>query len=224
MSSNSVNRNWKQTDWKATLQYNVFRSVCSIPGWLILLYAASKEFQPIMFLIPIVYFGFWLPIGLICSWLSRIGVPLIGLITILSSIVIVMGDPIVWLIHKFKPSLVAIENPKFLDFHLIVFVIKNPEAIPACPFIGRIISDESIEFLGDIFPLNKTLFIIKEDWSIETLKDKYFGFVDINGCIKKGRLKAGIDPRETEIGEIVAYLDAGICYNADKMRIGKFDL
>jgi hypothetical protein len=224
MSELSIKRDWKQIDWKATLQYNVFRSVCSIPGWLLLLYFSSKQFQPIMFLLPIVYFAFWLPLGLICGWLSKLGVPLIGIITGISSVVIVFGDPVVWIIHKFKPNLVAIENPKFLDFHLIVFVIKNPEAIPHCPFVGRVVSDEHIDFMGEVFPLHKTLFIIKEDWSVETLKDKYFGFVDVNGCIKKGRLQKGIDPRETNIGEIVAYINNGICYDPQNHRLGQFDL
>jgi hypothetical protein len=114
--------------------------------------------------------------------------------------------------------------PKFLDFHLIVFAVKDDEAIPPCELVGRIVADENVQFMGEAFPLRKTLFIIKPDWSVETLKDQYFGFVDIQGAIKKGRMNKGIDPRETNIGEMVAYIgNDGVCYSPQQQRLGQYD-
>ena len=223
MSDFSLRRDWKNIDWKATFQYNVFRSICATPAWVLLGYLSTKQLSWIMLLFPVSYFGFWLPLGLLCSWLSRLGVPFIGLLSIVSSVVIVVGDPIVWIISKIKPDLVPVEKPKFIDFHLIIYVVRDPDAIPLCDYEGRIIADENVQFLGENFPLRKTLFIIKPDWSVETLKDKYFGFVDIQGAIKKGRLQKGVDPRETNIGELVAYINEGVCYDPQEQRIGQYD-
>ena len=224
MSDFSITRDWKEINWKATFQYNVFRSVCALPGFLILSLITKTHFPLAMLLFPVFYFAFMLPFGLLCAWLSKIGVPFVWMLSWLCSFVIIVGDPFVWIISKIKPNLVPIEKPKFLNFTLLVFVTHNPDAIPDCPFSGRIVSDENVQLLNEVFPLRKTLFIIKEDWSVETLKDKYFGFVDLNGVIKKGRLQKGIDPRETTIGEIVAYIVDGICYNQQKQRIGQYDI
>jgi hypothetical protein len=224
MSDFSIRRDWKNIDWKITLQYNVFRSLCATPVWLLLFFLSSKHFVWQMLLFPVIYFAFWLPLGFITGWLARIGIPVIGILSIVCSLVIVVGDPVVWIISKIKPDLVPVDCPKFLDFHLIVFVVKNPEAIPLCTFEGRIITDDNVQFLGEAFPLRKTLFIIKPDWSVETLKDANFGFVDIEGAIKKGRLQKGIDPRETNIGEMVAYIgNDGVCYNPQQQRLGQYD-
>lgn len=224
MSDFSIRRDWKKINWKATFQFNVFRSICATPVWLLLVLLVNKHFVWQMILFPIVYFAFWLPFGLFCGWLSRIGVPFAGLLSIFSSLVIVVGDPVVWTIHKIKPDLVPIAEPKFLDFHLITFATNEPETIPLCNYEGRIVADENINFMGEVFPIRKTLFIIKPDWSVETLKDQYFGFVDIQGAIKKGRLQKGIDPRETAIGEMIAYIGHdGVCYNPQQQRLGQYD-
>ncbi len=224
MSDFSIKRDWKSIDWKATFMYNVFRSICATPLWVLFSSLLEKHFVWQMILFPIVYFAFWLPFGLICGWLARLGVPFIGLLSIVSSLVIVIGDPVAWTVHKIKPELVPLDKPPFLDFHLIVFVTKNPDAIPACTYEGRIVADENVQFMGEVFPIRKTLFIIKPDWSVETLKDQYFGFVDIQGAIKKGRLQKGIDPRETAIGEMVAYIGHdNVCYSPEQQRLGQYD-
>ena len=219
----SAKRDWKNIAWKETVQFNVFRSICAIPPWLLLTYLSSKHFEWVMFLFPVVYFAIFLPMGLVFGWLARIGVPFMGLISIISSIVIVVGDPIVWIISKIKPDLVPVEKPKFFDLSLIVFALKNPDAIPPCDYAGRIVADENVQFMGEVYPIRKTLFIIKPDWSVETLKDQYFGFVDIQGAIKKGRLQKGVDPRETNIGEMVAYIVEGVCYSPEQQRMGQYD-
>jgi len=227
VSDFSIKRDWKNINWKATFQFNVFRSLCATPVWILFIWftgSSQGKFPWEMLLFPVIYFAFWVPFGLICGWLARLGVPFVWMLSIISSLVIVIGDPVVWLIYKIKPDLVPIEKPKFFDFHLITFVIRDPEAIPPCTFEGRIIANDNIEFMGEAFPLRKTLFIIKPDWSVETLKDKYFGFVDIQGAIKKGRLQKGVDPRETNIGEMVAYIgNDGICYSPEQQRLGQYD-
>lgn len=126
MSDFSLRRDWKNIDWKATFQYNVFRSICATPAWVLLGYLSTKQLSWVMLLFPVSYFGFWLPLGLLCSWLARLGVPFIGLLSIVSSVVIVVGDPIVWIISKIKPDLVPVEKPKFIDFHLIIYVVRDP--------------------------------------------------------------------------------------------------
>lgn len=226
MSDFSIRRDWKKINWKATFQYNVFRSLCATPIWFLLTLigpASGGEIPWPMLLFPVIYFAFWLPFGLITGWLAKVGVPFMWMLSIVSSLVIVVGDPIVWLISKIKPDLVPVEKPKFLDFHLIVFAIKNPDGIPPCDAAGRIISNGNIQFIGQSFPLRQTLFVIKPDWSVETLRDKDFGYIDINYVIRKGRLQKGVDPRETNIGEMVAYIREGICYNMQQQTIGQYD-
>lgn len=224
MSDFSIKKDWKKINWKATFQYNVFRSLCATPVWILFTSLLNGHFIWQMILFPVVYFAFWLPFGLMCGWLARLGVPFIGLLSMVSSLVIVVGDPVVWIFSKIKPDLVPIVKPKFLDFHLIVFAVKFDEAIPPCELVGRIVADENVQFMGEGFPLRKTLFIIKPDWSVETLKDPYFGFVDIQGAIKKGRMNKGVDPRETNIGEMVAYIgNDWVCYSPQQQRLGQYD-
>lgn len=224
MSDFSIKRDWKKINWKATFQYNVFRSLCATPVWLLFTSLLNEQFIWQMILFPVAYFAFWLPFGLICGWLARLGIPFVGLLSIVSSLVIVVGDPVVWIISKIKPDLVPVDKPKFLDFHLIVFVTNDPDALPLCNYEGRIVADGNVQFMGEAFPMRQTLFIIKPDWSVETLKDRYFGFVDIQGAIKKGRLQKGVDPRETNIGEMVAYIgNDGVCYSPQQERMGQYD-
>lgn len=226
MSDFSIKQDWKNIDWKATFQYNVFRSICATPVWFFFIWlgpTGSGEIPWPMLLFPVFYFAFWMPLGLFSSWLARIGVPFAGLFTIICSLVIVIGDPVAWIISKIKPDLVPIEKPRFLNFNLIVFALKNDEAIPLCEHAGRIVANNNIQFLGYAFPLRQTLFIINSDWSVETLRDKNFGFLDIHGAIKRGRLQKGVDPRETNIGEMVGYIVEGNCYDIHQNHIGHYD-
>lgn len=80
-----------------------------------------------MLLFPVAYFTFLLPVGLIAGWLSGRGVPWVGLLTIFFALCVVVGDPIVFLAHKFKPALVPLEKPPFVSFKIINFIVDEAE-------------------------------------------------------------------------------------------------
>ena len=75
---------------------------------------------------PIGYFICYLPIGLIAGALSAKGVPWIGLVSALFSIMVAVGDPLVFFFKKLKPELVSVDKPGFFNFRLIIFVINEP--------------------------------------------------------------------------------------------------
>jgi hypothetical protein len=80
-----------------------------------------------MLLFPVAYFTFLLPVGLIAGWLSGRGVPFIGLFCFFVALCVVVGDPIVFLLHKFKPGVVPVDSPRFFNFKIINFIIDDPE-------------------------------------------------------------------------------------------------
>lgn len=123
---------FKNIMWKETIQVNLVRSVCAgiVYAIGILLTGSYGEGSPLLILlfpiaIPIFYFGFFLPIGLICRFLARIGVPFVGIGTFVCSLFIVLGDPLVFFIHKLKKELVPMEKYGFFNFTIFIFVTKS---------------------------------------------------------------------------------------------------
>jgi hypothetical protein len=122
--------------WRATILHNLLRSLCAGIVWgtlmLVVLVGAADPAAPspaVALLYPVVaplgYFFFLLPVGLVSGFLSRLGVPFAGFISIVFSLFIVAGDPLVWMLKRIKPQLVAVEAPGFFEFTVIVFVVDE---------------------------------------------------------------------------------------------------
>ena len=68
---------------------------------------------------PVVLLLVFLPLTAIFGALSRAGIPFTGLIAGIFALPFVIGDPLVWIVHKIKPALVGIDgfrlfNPAFI--------------------------------------------------------------------------------------------------------------
>jgi len=131
----SITRDFKSIAWGATLWHNLLRSFCaglvfSILGFF--LGAPKSEGIGILvalpFLLPIGYLLVYMPIGLFCAFLSRF-IPFIGLISFACALCVLPGDPIVWFISLIFPSAVPLEKPGFLNFALIMWVLKPEDAM-----------------------------------------------------------------------------------------------
>jgi len=126
----SWKRDFKNVNWQATLKYNAFRAAGAGIVWCIfeLMSGAGLHALPMIVAFPIGYFIFLLPIGLITAWLSGIGVPWVGLVNFLFALMLVVGDPLVFILKKVKPALVPIDRPGFVNFKLVIFIINEPTA------------------------------------------------------------------------------------------------
>ena len=51
--------------------------------------------------------------------MSRLGVPFAGLLSYFTAIPNYMGDPLVWVLHKFRPDLVPVDEIKFINRPLL---------------------------------------------------------------------------------------------------------
>jgi HEPN domain-containing protein len=130
MSKWSFKEDFKKTDWKATLIYNLERAAAAgIVAIIIGLFLGEKIkiiyvlFGPIVW--PLVYITILLPLGLVTIWLSNQGVPFIGLVTFVISFSVFVGDPLVWFANiVLPPRIIPVEKVKFINFALIVFLMK----------------------------------------------------------------------------------------------------
>lgn len=130
MAKWSFKEDFKKTDWTSTLIYNMQRAVgMGIVALIIAIFSGepfklSYIFMPVV--APIIYLVILVPIGLAAAWLADLDVPFVGLITIVCSFYVLVGDPLVWLADLVIPKkIVPVENPKFINFALIVFVMKR---------------------------------------------------------------------------------------------------
>lgn len=128
MEDFDVKRDFKFVKWKETLQVTVIRAVVAGFIWFVLSLVKGDQFQQALIMLvgfSAIYILCFLPIGLLCAFLSSKGVPFVGLITIFFALAIVLADPIVYAIHKVKPELVPVKKFGFINFALLIYVIDE---------------------------------------------------------------------------------------------------
>lgn len=110
--------------WKETLWLNGLRA---LGAGLVLAVLGVWAGQPaekapmIVLSYPVAYYIFFLPAGLVLSWLASI--PLVGLFAFFVSLMVAIGDPVVYLLHKINPAWVPVERPSFFSLQIIHFVL-----------------------------------------------------------------------------------------------------
>lgn len=129
MAKWSFREDFKKTDWTATLIYNMQRAVgMGIVALFISIFSGEPFkvafiFMPVV--APLIYLAVLVPIGLVAAWFSDLGVPIVGLVTAICSFYVLIGDPLVWLADMVLPKkIIPVEKPKFINFALIVYVMK----------------------------------------------------------------------------------------------------
>lgn len=117
--------NWNRVMWKETLWLNFLRAICVTP--VVLIFTALSNGEMITAILwPLNYF-LMVPILLFLFRPLAFGIlgPIANLLWIPMCLIFICGgDPIVFLISKIKPQLVPIQDFKFINLELFIFVEK----------------------------------------------------------------------------------------------------
>lgn len=114
----------REVAWKETAILNIVRSIAASVVWLLIFLLAFNTVSLALLMFPFHYLLFFAPLGVTCSYLSRI-IPFIGLVSLSLAIVIVVGDPIIYLITALKPGLLPVDRYPPFNFVLIIYILKN---------------------------------------------------------------------------------------------------
>jgi hypothetical protein len=109
--------------WKETIWHNALRAAGAGVVWAFIAAFSSMEGNPLvmLFAMPVGYFLFLLPLGLVAYWLTSF-IPLVGFFAGLIGLMVAIGDPLVYALNKFKPEWVPLNRPDFFSIRLITFV------------------------------------------------------------------------------------------------------
>lgn len=118
------NTSLDSVQWGATLLLNFLRSVAAGIVWFVIRLFMHDSFGEAasMLLLPALYFAILLPLGLLAIFLTNVGVPYIGLVSLVAAVAIVVGDPILFLISLIKPNFLPVRNYSPINFKLIMLV------------------------------------------------------------------------------------------------------
>jgi hypothetical protein len=128
MEDFSFRRDFRRIDWPATLRLNLLRAVFAGLFWALLQLIAGQASALVALVMvaafPIGYAGFMLPFGLVAAWLASVGVPFAAWITGVFAVIVAVGDPLVWVLHRSRPSWVPADRPAFMSLRLVIFVMR----------------------------------------------------------------------------------------------------
>jgi len=144
----SLSRDFGRICWGATLWLNLLRAASAGLVWGIVMYLNlphdRQHERQLAFLMPIAlpvgYLFIYLPIGLICAYLSQRGLPWLGLFAIFLALGILAGDPLVFILHKVFPRAVPVERFGLLHFKMVMWVFDpsyNAQSASATPRPAR---------------------------------------------------------------------------------------
>ncbi|MHA1215623.1 MAG: tetratricopeptide repeat protein [Candidatus Hodarchaeales archaeon] len=143
MEDFSFRRDWKSVVWGPTLLVNFFRSLAAGIVWFIFSILINST-NPNLLLFPIVYFLVLLPIGLIAGKLGETGVPFAGLFSTFISLLVTVGDPLVYILYTIKPELIPVEKFGLFNLRLIIFVLQDEALEKIDASKDNSISDEDL--------------------------------------------------------------------------------
>lgn len=127
MEKFSFKRDFKSIDWGSTLYLNFVRSLAAGIVWFIIS-ALTHNITFSLLLFPIVYFVILLPVGIIAGKMSEKGVQFAGLFAMFISLLVAVGDPVVFILHKFKPEFVPVKDFNFISLKIVIFVVKDKDS------------------------------------------------------------------------------------------------
>lgn len=131
----SLSRDFGSIAWGPTIGHNLLRSFCAGLVFSVLgLFTGPPQgmsmvpnfILPLFF--PVIYLIVFLPLGLVCAFLARF-LPFVGLVTLVSAIFVIPGDPIVWILSLTAPQFVPMHKPAFITPSLIIWLLKSGDAV-----------------------------------------------------------------------------------------------
>jgi hypothetical protein len=131
----SIKDSFKDIAWGPTVLLHLMRSVCAAVVWTIVAFAcgAKAEALQILIMVPLQYLisvpvilglckvvaGIFNAVGL--GEFANLGY---GLVSLIGALGIMVGDPILFALNKIKPGLLPVEKFGFLNFCMVLFVMK----------------------------------------------------------------------------------------------------
>lgn len=120
--------------WLPTLQLNGLRAVSA--GFVIAVISLFMETPgtagtarltaaaTVLLSFPLCYLLFLLPLGLILSMLSRVGVPFTGILAAFFSLLVVLGDPLLFIAGRLRAGLLPVDDFSFMNWRLVIMVTQ----------------------------------------------------------------------------------------------------
>lgn len=123
----SFKRDFKKIMWLSTLWVNFLRSLFAGPVFLLIMFFVDDRSNSLLpfLMFPVAYFLCLLPFGIFLYILNDMGVPFAGYLYIFFSILVALGDPFVFILHKIKPSFVPVYKFNMFNFDIIIFVTND---------------------------------------------------------------------------------------------------
>ena len=122
---------FKGVDWKETAILNSLRAICAGVVLAVLMWLFPQgstdtgSILSIFFGFVFLYWLFLFPIGYVAAKLSEMGVPWVGLVSTVFSLLIVLGDPLVFLLKLTKKLPIS---PDFAPFNFcIIFLVLRDD-------------------------------------------------------------------------------------------------
>ena len=111
--------------WGKTVQINMIRAF--VAGIVLAIYGATQSDSTIGILIgaPFFFALVFFPFILLLNFLSNIGIPFVGIISILFSWPMFFADPILFTLHKVAPRLIPTEKYNFINFTSLFLVTSS---------------------------------------------------------------------------------------------------
>jgi hypothetical protein len=118
------------TDWKSTVILNLERAVAAGIFWTVVFVLWSPAGQSTgeslkwLYQFPAVYLLAFMPLGILAAKLHQHGVNWAGVFTGFVSLLMVVGDPIVYALSKFAPAIVPVGRFKMFNRVLVMLVSR----------------------------------------------------------------------------------------------------
>jgi len=244
MGNFSWKRDFKYVMWKETLLLLVMRAVSAGVVFAILALAGvgAKGANPFILLVgaPLIILIIILPLNIICLFLGSLGIPLMGLVGFASSLFVVFGDPLLWIVDKIsKKGIIPVKKFYPINFHLLIFALreeglrraedsneqdkKQELKVEKNKWEGKLVVETTTKLLGFDMPSNETVLEIDAEGNV-LAGIKIIGFVtpkgelyeNLGGGIKKssGKPLFGDKP--------LGYIAGGTWYSPKGEKIGKW--
>ena len=119
-----------KTDWKSTLILNAERATAAGIVWTVVMLIWSPQGQSVteslkwLYQFPVMYLLGLVPLGLIAVKLHERGIEWAGVFAGFVSLLIVVGDPIVFAARKLFPNLVPVDSFKMFNRVLVLLVYR----------------------------------------------------------------------------------------------------
>ncbi|ETX08311.1 hypothetical protein [Candidatus Entotheonella palauensis] len=135
MEAFSFSKDSGNVRWGNTLWLNLLRAIAAGIVWAIFALIVNSDspdapsWWSLPFLAPIMYFIllpiYYITAKILTAILGDIIEGAINLMTFLCSFAIAIGDPLVFILHKFKPEFVPVDEYKFMNFRFVIMVLNE---------------------------------------------------------------------------------------------------